>query len=66
MKYNCFLSVYEIACLSEPLDIFYAFATWKGKSALDIVTDWNSLGFWKGILTFQLVSYRCKFDTEHE
>lgn len=50
--------MYEIARLSETLDIFHAFATWKGKSALDIVTDWNSLGFLKGILTFQLVSYR--------
>lgn len=24
----------------EPLGIFYAFATWKGKSPLNIVTDY--------------------------
>lgn len=40
----------------EPLGLFDAFATWNGKSALNIVADCNSEGFFeyllKGVLTF--------------
>lgn len=59
-KYNCWFYEYEcfirLLISLEPLGIFYALATWDGKSALSIVTDYNSEGFFeyllKEILTF--------------
>ena len=48
MKYPCwfYMNIYKALSIScEPLGIFYVFATRKGKSALNIVTDYNSEGF---------------------
>ena len=43
MKYPCwfYMNIYKALSIScEPLGIFYVFATRKGKSALNIVTDY--------------------------